>query len=130
IQAFSKIGLLPDAGGTWLLPRLVGRAQALGLALLGDKLPAEEAQRMGLIWKCVDDTALADEAQALAQRLAAMPIKALVSTREALDAAEHLSFAQALDEEARRQRILGSAPDYQEGASAFLAKRAPRFTER
>src|SRR6218665_831816 len=96
IMAFSKIGLLPDTGGTWLLPRLVGRAQALGLALLGDKLPAPEAERRGLIWRCVDDASLPDEALALAQRLAAMPVKALVATRQAMDAAAQLDYGQAL----------------------------------
>src|SRR5882724_4017822 len=87
IQAFSKIGLIPDCGGTWLLPRLVGRARALGLAMTGDKLSAEEAERMGLIWRCVDDAALADQTMALAQRLAAMPVKALAATRRTIDAA-------------------------------------------
>src|SRR5437588_807211 len=80
IQAFAKIGLVPDCGGTWLLPRLVGRARALGLALLGDKLPAAEAERIGLIWRCVEDADLRSEAQALAQRLAAMPVRALART--------------------------------------------------
>ena len=81
IQAFSKIGLIPDCGGTWLLPRLAGRAHAMALALLGDKLPAEQAERIGLIWRCVDDAALAAEAQSLAERLATMPSKALANWR-------------------------------------------------
>jgi 2-(1,2-epoxy-1,2-dihydrophenyl)acetyl-CoA isomerase len=130
IQAFSRIGLVPDTGGTWLLPRLVGRARALGLALLGDKLPAADAERIGLIWKCVDDAALPDEAASLAQRLAAMPTKALAATRKAIDDAQHLTLDEALDEEARRQAELGFAHDYQEGVAAFGAKRAPRFTDR
>lgn len=130
IQAFAKIGLVPDTAGTWLLPRLVGRAQALGLALLGDKLPAADAERIGLIWRCVDDAALMDEAQVMAQRLAAMPSRALVATRQALDAAQGLDLVQALDEECRLQRELGAAHDYQEGVAAFMAKRAPRFTDR
>jgi 2-(1,2-epoxy-1,2-dihydrophenyl)acetyl-CoA isomerase len=130
IQAFSKIGLVPDCGGSWLLPRLVGRAQALGLALLGDKLPAEEARALGLIWKCVDDAALADEVQALATRLAALPSAALAATREAIDAAQRLSYAEALDHEGTWQRRLGQAHDYQEGVAAFLARRAPSFTDR
>ncbi|MDR2013700.1 MAG: 2-(1,2-epoxy-1,2-dihydrophenyl)acetyl-CoA isomerase PaaG [Rhodanobacter sp.] len=130
IQAFSKIGLVPDTGGTWLLPRLVGRAQALGLMLLGDKLPAAEAQRIGLIWKCVDDAALHDEAQALAQRLAAMPSKALAATRQAIDAAQLLPMESALAAEMALQRALGQAHDYLEGVAAFTAKRTPVFTDR
>lgn len=130
IQAFSKIGLMPDTGGTWLLPRLVGRGRALGLALLADKLGAEEAERMGLIWKCVDDAALAGDALALAQRLAALPVKALVATRQAIDDAQLLSLEDALDLEARVQRTLGQAQDYQEGVAAFAARRAPQFTDR
>ena len=130
IQAFTKIGLVPDTGGTWLLPRLVGRAQALGLALLGDRLPAPEAERLGLIWRCVEDDALQDEAQALAQRLAGMPTKALVATRQALDAAALMDYGQALAHEAALQRTLGASADYREGVEAFTAKRAPRFTDR
>ena len=130
IQAFAKIGLLPDSGGTWLLPRLVGRANALGLALLGDKLSAEEAQRMGLIWRCVDDETLASEAQALAQRLAAMPTQALVTIRAAMDSALDMDWPAALAQEATLQRRLGYAHDYSEGVQAFSQKRAPQFTDR
>lgn len=130
IQAFAKIGLVPDTGGTWLLPRLVGRAQALGLALLGDKLPAADAERIGLIWRCVDDAALMEEAQATAQRLAGMPTKALVATRKAIDAAQGMDMDAALTEECRLQRKLGAAHDYLEGVAAFMAKRAPQFTDR
>ena len=130
IQAFTKIGLVPDTGGTWLLPRLVGRAQALGLALLGDKLPAADAERLGLIWRCVDDAALQDEAQALAQRLAAMPEKALVATRNAIDAAAQMDYGQALAREAAVQRSLGASADYREGVEAFIGKRAPVFKDR
>lgn len=130
IQAFAKIGLLPDSGGTWLLPRLVGRAQALGLALLGDKLSAPEAQRIGLIWRCVADDALADEAQALAQRLAAMPTQALVTIRNAMDTALEMDWPTALAQEATLQRRLGHAHDYSEGVRAFSEKRTPQFTDR
>jgi len=130
IQAFSKIGLVPDTGGTWLLPRLVGRAQALGLALLGDKLGAEQAERIGLIWKCVDAAALQDEAQALAQRLAAMPSRALAMTRQAIDSAQTVPMEQALANEMAMQRELGQAHDYLEGVAAFAAKRAPVFSDR
>ena len=130
IQAFSKIGLIPDAGGTWLLPRLVGRAMALGLAMTGEKLSAPEAQRIGLIWKCVDDASFVAEVAAAAARLAAMPTRALVATRAALDAATDMRFADALSHEAGEQSRLSAAPDYLEGVAAFIAKRAPVFSDR
>jgi 2-(1,2-epoxy-1,2-dihydrophenyl)acetyl-CoA isomerase len=130
IQAFTKIGLVPDTGGTWLLPRLVGTARALGIAMLGDKLPAEEAARIGLIWQCVDDAALADTAAALASKLSAMPTRALVATRQAMAAAQDMDLDTALTQEARIQRELGNAGDYREGVEAFRAKRAPVFKDR
>ena len=130
IQAFSKIGLVPDAGGTWLLPRLVGRANALALAMTGDKLPADEAQRIGLIWKCVDDTAFADEVATTAARLAAMPVAALAATRAAIDSAMGMNYADALSNESRLQSQLSAAPDYIEGVDAFMAKRPATFTDR
>ncbi|MET3443792.1 2-(1,2-epoxy-1,2-dihydrophenyl)acetyl-CoA isomerase [Variovorax paradoxus] len=130
IQAFTRIGLVPDTGGTWLLPRLVGSARALGMAMLGDKLPAEEAARMGLIWQCVDDAALAETVAALASKLAGMPTRALVATRQAMVAAQDLDLDSALAEEARLQREMGNADDYREGVEAFRAKRAPVFKDR
>lgn len=130
IQAFSKIGLVPDAGGTWLLPRLVGRANALALAMTGDKLTADAAQQMGLIWKCVDDAAFTGEVRAMAERLAAMPVAALVATRAAIDAAMHLSFAEALTHEGQWQSRLSASPDYLEGVAAFIAKRTAVFSDR
>ena len=130
IQAFSKIGLVPDCGGTWLLPRLLGRARALGLALTGDKLSAEAAAEMGLIWQCVDDAALMGTAFDLAHKLAAMPVKALAVTRQAFDAAAQLDMGQALTLEAELQRTLGHAHDFAEGVAAFQQKRAPQFTDR
>jgi 2-(1,2-epoxy-1,2-dihydrophenyl)acetyl-CoA isomerase len=130
IQAFAKIGLIPDCGGSWLLPRLVGRAHAMALALLGDKLSAEDAAQIGLIWRVVDDAALATEAQALAARLAALPSRALAETRRAFAAADHLSLREALSREAEVQRRLGQSHDYQEGVTAFFAKRPPLFRDR
>jgi 2-(1,2-epoxy-1,2-dihydrophenyl)acetyl-CoA isomerase len=130
IQAFSKIGLVPDAGATWLLPRLVGRANALALAMTGDKLPAEHAQAIGLIWKCVDDALFADEVSATAARLAALPTKALVATRAAMDAAMHLSYADALSHEGAMQSALSASHDYLEGVAAFMAKRPAAFSDR
>lgn len=130
IQAFSKIALIPDCGGTWLLPRLVGRARALGLALTGDKLPAEEAERIGLIWRCVDDAALVEQTMALADRLAAMPVKALAATRRVLDEAVLISYADALSLEARVQAEMGAGADFREGVTAFLEKRSAKFSDR
>jgi 2-(1,2-epoxy-1,2-dihydrophenyl)acetyl-CoA isomerase len=130
IQAFSKIGLVPDCGGTWLLPHLVGRARALALAMTGDKLGAADAQAMGLIWQCVDDDAFADAVKTLAHRLAAMPTKALADTRRAIDASAQLSYADALRLEADLQRELGRTHDYREGVAAFLEKRKPSFRDR
>jgi 2-(1,2-epoxy-1,2-dihydrophenyl)acetyl-CoA isomerase len=130
IQAFAKIALVPDCGGTWLLPRLVGRANAIALAMTGDKLSAEEAQRIGLIWRVVDDAVLMDEALALASRLAAMPVAALAATRRVIDDSMALDYAAALSHEATVQRRMGAAHDAKEGIAAFLAKRAPTFTDR
>jgi 2-(1,2-epoxy-1,2-dihydrophenyl)acetyl-CoA isomerase len=130
IQAFSKIGLIPDCGGTWLLPRLVGRARAVGLAMTGDKLPAEEGERMGLIWKCVEDAALMDSAMALANRLSTLSSKALAQTRLAIDAALPMDFSTALGREAELQGHMGRGADFAEGVAAFLAKRPAVFKDR
>jgi 2-(1,2-epoxy-1,2-dihydrophenyl)acetyl-CoA isomerase len=127
IQAFSKIGLMPDSGGTYFLPRLVGTARALGLALLGEKLSAEEAERIGLIWKCVDDAKLMDEAGALAARFANGPTKAFGAIKEALYASPQNSLDAQLNFERDVQRELGRTADYREGVGAFAEKRAPKF---
>ena len=130
IQAFSKIGLIPDCGGTWLLPRLVGRARAIGLAMTGDKVSAEEAAAMGMIWRCVDDPAFSSEVQALAARLARMSSKALAETRRVIDAATVMDFDAALLQEAQVQGVLGGAHDFAEGTAAFRAKRPAVFRDR
>ena len=130
IQAFAKIGLIPDCGGTWLLPRLVGRSRALALALTGDKLSAADAERFGLVWQVVDGAELMSQALALADKLAALPSKALVATRQALDASQALSLADALALEARVQGELGRAHDFAEGVAAFQQKRPAVFKDR
>jgi len=130
IQAFSKIGLIPDCGGTWLLPRLVGRARALALAMTGDKLGAAEAQAMGLIWQCVDDAVFADTVGALAARLAALPTRALAQTRRVIDAGLQSDYEAALRFEAEVQRELGRGNDYREGVAAFVARRPAVFGDR
>jgi len=127
IQAFCKLGLVPDSGGTYTLPRLVGRARAMGLALLGDKLPAERAEAIGLIWKAVDDDDLMTEAMALARHLAAQPTKGLAMIKQAINASLGNDLDTQLDLERDLQRIAGRTTDYQEGVNAFLEKRTPRF---
>lgn len=130
VQAFSKIGLIPDSGGTWLLPRLVGHARAMGLALLGDKLPAEQAAQWGLIWRCVEDSQLAAEIDTLARQLAAAPTRGLARTKQAMLEGWSRSLEQQLDVERDDQQELGRSADYAEGVAAFTEKRAPRFTGR
>ena len=127
LQAFAKIGLVPDSGGTWFLPHLVGTARAMGLALLADKLSAEDAERWGLIWKAVDDDKLMGEARAIAAQLAAGPTMALVAIKRAIYAAETNSFDEQLDHERDVQRALGASEDYAEGVRAFMEKRKARF---
>jgi 2-(1,2-epoxy-1,2-dihydrophenyl)acetyl-CoA isomerase len=112
------------------LPRLVGHARALGMVLLGDKVSASDAERMGMIWQCVDDDILNSTTAALAQRLAGMPTQALVATREALEKAQSLDLGAALTMEAQLQSRFGLAHDYLEGVDAFRHKRAPVFTDR
>ena len=127
LQAFSRIGLLPDSGGTWFLPRLAGSARAMGLALLADKLPAEDAERWGLIWKAVDDARLMDEAQAIARILADGPTKAYGLIKKALHASAGNSLDAQLDLERDLQREAGLSEDYREGVAAFMQKRKPVF---
>ena len=130
IQAFCRLGLVPDSGGTWTLPRLVGNARALGLTLLGDKLPAAQAEEWGLIWRCVDDAELGATVDALARQLASAPTLGLARTKQAIYGSWERTLAEQLDVERDLQRELGRSLDYAEGVAAFTAKRVPRFVGR
>lgn len=127
IQAFCKIGLIPDSGGTWSLPHLVGMARAKGMALLGDKIKAEQAESWGLIWRCVEDDQLMEEAMQLARHLATQPTKGLALIKRALHASTNNTFDQQLDLERDLQRLAGRTEDYREGVGAFMEKRTPKF---
>ena len=127
IQAFAKIGLLPDSGGTWMLPRLIGEARAKALAMTGEPLAAETAAAWGLIWRAVEDEALVDETEALAKRLAVGPTLAYGMIKRAIHAAADQPLDAQLDLERDLQRTAGRTPDYAEGVSAFLAKRPAKF---
>ena len=128
IQSFANIGLIPDSGGTWVLPRLVGQARALGLALTGEPLSADDAVAWGLIWKAVDDAELMEQARALATRFAQGPTRGLAATKRLLRSSFGRSLDDALDLERNTMRELGFSADYQEGVAAFMAKRKPAFT--
>jgi 2-(1,2-epoxy-1,2-dihydrophenyl)acetyl-CoA isomerase len=130
IQSFANIGLIPDSGGTWILPRLIGQARALGLALTGDPLPAETAAAWGMIWKCVEDDQLADEVDALARRFATGPTRGLAATKALIRQASLRSLDEELGLERDAMRELGRSADYQEGVAAFMAKRPAVFTGR
>jgi 2-(1,2-epoxy-1,2-dihydrophenyl)acetyl-CoA isomerase len=128
VQAFSKLGLIPDSGGTWTLPRLVGNARALGLTLLGNKLSAEQAAAWGMIWQCVEDTELTATVDAVAQQFAVAPTRGLAATKAAIRGSWQRSLAEQLDIERDAQRELGRSADYAEGVAAFGEKRHPHFT--
>ena len=127
LEAFARIGLIPDAGGTWLLPRLVGDARARGLCLLAEPITGEQAAAWGLVWRAVDDPLLMDEAHALAARLADGPAEAVARIKQALGASTGNTLDAQLDLERDLQRECGNTADFREGVAAFLAKRPARF---
>jgi 2-(1,2-epoxy-1,2-dihydrophenyl)acetyl-CoA isomerase len=129
VQAFARIGLIPDCGGTWFLPRLIGTARARALAFLAEPLPAETAAEWGLVWRMTEDERLLPEAEALAARLASQASNALALTKRALDATGENTLAQQLDLEGELQRQAGAHPDHAEGVRAFLEKRPAAFAK-
>jgi 2-(1,2-epoxy-1,2-dihydrophenyl)acetyl-CoA isomerase len=130
VQAFARLGLVPDSGGTWFLPRLIGTARAMGLALLGEKLPAEQAAAWGLIWRCVEDAELGAAVAALAEGFAAAPTRGLARSKQAIYESWGRTLAEQLDVERDYQAELGRTADYAEGVAAFGEKRTPRFCGR
>jgi 2-(1,2-epoxy-1,2-dihydrophenyl)acetyl-CoA isomerase len=128
LQAFAKIGLMPDSGGTYFLPRLIGDARARALAMLAERISAEQAAAWGMIWKVVDDDKLMDDATALAKHLATQPTRALAAIKQAFNASQDNTLDQQLDLERDWQRALGKSNDYREGVAAFFEKRPPNFT--
>jgi 2-(1,2-epoxy-1,2-dihydrophenyl)acetyl-CoA isomerase len=130
VQAFVKVGLVPDSGGTWFLPRLVGPARARGLALTGEPLPAEKAEAWGMIWKAIDDGALMAEAQRLCAEFAAAATIGLALTKRALDESWNNDLESQLELERELQRQASLTPDYAEGVRAFMEKRKPVFSGR
>jgi 2-(1,2-epoxy-1,2-dihydrophenyl)acetyl-CoA isomerase len=127
-QAFSAIGLVPDSGGTWFLPRLIGQARALSFTLLNETLSAERAEAIGLIWKAIDDDAFDAEVDAIVNKLAKAPTFGLASAKRAIRGSWTATLDEALDLERDMQRDCGLSPDYKEGVTAFKEKRPPRFT--
>jgi len=130
VQAFSAIGLIPDAGGTWSLPHLLGQARALGFTLTGGMLTADMAERWGLIWKVIDDREFDAQVTQLVEQLARAPTRSLAAAKHAIRGAWHRTLDEQLDLERDLQRGCGLSEDYKEGVTAFKARRSPRFTGR
>jgi len=127
VEVFCKLGLIPDTGGTYFLPRLIGTARAMGLAMLGEKLTADKAEQWGLIWKAVPDAELAAETDKLARHFASAPTQGLAFTKQAIHASAHNTLQQQLTLECAMMSELGRSSDYREGVAAFMEKRAPQF---
>jgi 2-(1,2-epoxy-1,2-dihydrophenyl)acetyl-CoA isomerase len=130
IQSFSALGLIPDSGGSWHLPRLVGQARALGLALTGEPILAEQAAEWGMIWKAVDGEWLDEEVDKIANKLASLPPLGLAAIKSIIRTSSGRSLDQELDLQRDEMRRLGFTEDYREGVAAFLEKRTPTFTGR
>ncbi len=130
VQAFCRLGLVPDSAGTWFLPRAVGHARAMGLTLLGDKLPAETAKEWGMIWDVVEDTELKTKVTELAERLAKQPTFGLSLIKKAIHQSSNNTFDEQMLLERDFQRIAGRSEDYREGVQAFMNKREPNFKGR
>jgi 2-(1,2-epoxy-1,2-dihydrophenyl)acetyl-CoA isomerase len=128
IQSFANIGLIPDSGGTWTLPRLAGQARAMGLALTAEPLTAERAEAWGMIWKCVDDDKLREEIDALATKFASAPTRGLALTKKLIRESGSRTLDAQLEIERDAQRALGRTADYKEGVAAFMEKRTPKFS--